>query len=119
MVLVLLKKRGDKDQTALTIEGKLASEVTVGELKKVIAARTKMPVSRQRLTNDGKQVLDDDDKTIDQYRVGGGEGGVILKDMGAQIGRPLFCACGKAGADILTAWKTVVCCSSSASLCCC
>ena len=90
MVLVLLKKRGDKDQTAITIDGKNASEVTVGELKALIQQKTRMAVVRQRLTNDGGKVLDDDDKTLDTYRVGGGEGGVVLKDMGAQIGQSCY-----------------------------
>ena len=83
MVLVLLKQRGKSDSTALTIEKK--EGVTVKELKAAIQAKIGLQAARQRLTNDSGLVLEDDSKDIKEYKVGGTEGSVTVKDLGKQI----------------------------------
>ncbi|GAA5847161.1 hypothetical protein JCM5353_004985 [Sporobolomyces roseus] len=91
MVLTLtVKPRSSKPSKKFPINVNLSqSTPTVLDLKKSIQQSTRLNIHRQRITTGDKKVLDDDDKSLNEFGVKQGDS-LDIKDLGPQI-----------------AWKTV------------
>ncbi|KAI5475362.1 enoyl reductase [Pseudohyphozyma bogoriensis] len=80
---VTLNSRKPSRKFPLTIEIH-SSGATIGELKKLVAAKTKLHIHRQRITTADKKVLEDDAESL--ASVGVKEGDALdIKDLGPQI----------------------------------